>query len=81
MKGTPVRALQLIGAIRAIVNSALPKYEKELAINSLPTYRSRGHGHGKMARNFWKPASRYMPHQNKKEMARRVRQLELGVIS
>lgn len=71
------RATMLTNAIKAIVRSGLNEVDKRLALNSLPTYRSRGHGKGKLARNFWQNASKYMPHQGGKEMARR--RVQLGI--
>lgn len=38
-------------------------------------YRSRGHGRGSHSANHHKARSKYMPHQGKRECARRLGQL------
>lgn len=44
-------------------------------------YKSRGHGKGLIGKNYFnRSASKYAPHQGKKEIARRAKQLKLGVI-
>jgi len=45
--------------------------ERQAAINSMQ-YKSHGKGRGTPPRNFLTSRSKYMPHQGKREMTRRM---------
>jgi hypothetical protein len=67
------RSLAMMAAIQMAMQ--LPKYLVQAELAKIGPYVSRGKGIGKPAKNFIKKAGKYMPHQGKRECARRVRQM------
>lgn len=73
------RATRLVSAINLILAANMPVEMQRIALNGLPAYRSRGHGKNLPARNYFCNASKYEPHQGKKECARR--RAQMGALS
>lgn len=59
-------------AMFALVAAAMGDMVKLAAIGQ---YKSRGHGRGTPSRRYGNKAGKYMPHQGKRECARRLGQL------
>lgn len=73
------RSLAMMSAISAALSSGL--LINQLIGRSEFQYKSRGHGKGFIGKNYFNRSSnKYKPHQGKKEIARRAKQLKLGVI-
>lgn len=77
MKSSPfARAIEMFVLIRNAMSSMNP----QLALAGLAPYKSRGKGRAQPFTKSWflrrnQPSyGRYMPHQGKREIARRVRQ-------
>lgn len=50
--------------------------ERNAALGKIEQYKPRGKGRGTPSKRFGNPQGKYSPHQGKREMARRVRQME-----
>lgn len=76
ISGTPFRrAIEYSRDVGEIINSGKTTIEIDFLINSLPEYKSRGHGgkfHKRQANAHNFHPSKYAPHQGKQECARRV---------
>lgn len=72
------RALTLVQAMHEIVKLKLSALETQQLISQLPSYRSRGKGKDKpfirSVLSLRMGTSKYMPHQGKRECARRAKQ-------
>jgi hypothetical protein len=74
MQTTPFkRALAMMALIQA--QMALPAFLRDM--DSIGTYKSRGKGKNKSkpSKNYFTSNSKYSPHQNSRECARRVSQM------
>lgn len=60
-------------AMMALVQAAMGNFD---ALAKIGPYKSRGHGRGSPLRRYGNKPGKYMPHQGKRECARRLRQLE-----
>ena len=68
-------ARQMFAAIAAAM--ALPLRGDQLtAMGAIGEYRSRGKGRGTPSKRFGNFAGKYSPHQGKREIARRLRQMQ-----
>lgn len=65
-------------AIAAAIAQAMTAINKSELLALIPTYKSRGKGKGGLPRSYGNKAGKYMPHQGKRECARRMRQLEVS---
>ena len=69
------RATAMFEAIATILASTPNPSERQRALGELDPYRSRGKGRGSFNFRFSNKDGKYRPHQGKREMARRVRQM------
>lgn len=69
----------MAAAVRAIASLALPVHERDVAgplSNGMMIASVRRSMSGQNGARTYRNRSRYMPHQGKREMARRVRQMQ-----
>jgi len=61
-----------------LIAAAMASVNPQVALAQIGPYRSRGKGRGKTFgnQNSGNRAGKYMPHQGKRECARRLRQME-----
>lgn len=81
--GTPFKAAQIaFAAIAAAMCIAAP-LERAQALAGITPYKGRGKGRGGVSPNWLRPlySSKYRPHEGKREVARRLRQMRHGILN